>query len=272
MKSATRLAPGERHELLTADGGVQLSALLAAGPEPRGVLLLCHGLTVDSNEHGAFLSVRDRALRRGLAVARYDARAHGASGGTNEELRLDLVRRDADTVMEWIDAQLGTALPVVPVGVSFGGAAAIHVAFTREQRCAGLVLWYAVVDYEWNYGPQSTVGFTHQMRAAHSGADPPWSEMPVLGSKYHIPAEMVAEMPTDPTRERIAALAVPVLSFHGSRDPFVDPTPLRQAAAENPNIDFRTTWGAAHGFLLWRPWVVTRTVAWASERLGPSLA
>jgi pimeloyl-ACP methyl ester carboxylesterase len=261
------LAPGERHEMLEGAGGVELSALLASGPEPRGVMLLCHGLTTDSSEHGAFLEVRDHALRRGLAVARYDARAHGRSGGANEELRLELVRRDADTVMEWVDGLLGADVPVIPVGVSFGGAAAIHVAFTRGQRCAGLVLWYAVVDYEGNYGPRTTVGFTHRMRAAHSSADPPWSAMPVLGSTYHVPAGMLAEMPADPTHERIAALTVPVLSFHGSRDPFVDPTPLERLASDHPNIDFRTAWGAGHGFLLWRPWVVRRTAAWAAQRV-----
>jgi pimeloyl-ACP methyl ester carboxylesterase len=264
LRTRAPLAPGERDEMLATADGVELYALLASVPDPRAVLLLCHGLTTDSSEHGAFPALRDLALRSGVAVARYDARAHGHSGGTNEQLRLELVRRDADTVMAWVDAQLGATVPVIPLGVSFGGAAAVHVAATRDA-CAGLALWYAVVDYQWNYGIDTPVAFTHQMRAGRSDSDPPWSGMPVLGSSYHLPAAMIAEMPADPTRERLASLTVPVLSFHGSRDPFVDPEPLRRLAADHSNIDFRTARGAGHGFLVWRPWVIRRTASWAAQ-------
>jgi pimeloyl-ACP methyl ester carboxylesterase len=264
MSAKRTLAPGEREEMLAAGDGIELRALLAPVADPAAVMLLCHGMTTDSSEHGAFEAVRDRALRSGLAVARYDARAHGRSGGTNEQMRLSLIRSDADTVMAWVDAQLGTDVPVIPLGVSFGGAAATHIAATRD-RCAGLAFWYAVVDYYWNYGPDTSVAFTHQMRAAHSDADPPWSAMPVLGTGYHFPTAILDELPSDPTRDRVGSLAVPVLSYHGSRDPFVDPEPLRRLAAERPNIDFRTAWGAGHGYLLWRPWVIRQTVAWAAR-------
>jgi pimeloyl-ACP methyl ester carboxylesterase len=228
-------------------------------------MVLCHGMTTDASEHGAFEAVRDLALRAGLAVARYDARAHGKSGGTNEQLRMELLRADADSIMAWVDSQLGGDLPTVPLGVSFGGAAAAHIAIGRN-RCAGLAFWYAVVDYESNYGVASEVGFTQQMRAAHSDSDPPWSAMPVLGTGYHFPAAMLEEMPSDPTRDRVASLTFPVLSYYGSRDPFVDTEPLRRLAAEHPNIDFRTAWGAGHGFLLWRWWVIRRTVSWAARQ------
>ena len=39
--------------------------------------------------------------------------------------------------------------------------------------------------------------------------------------------------------------------------------PLKTLAAERANIDVRLAWGAGHGFLLWRPWAIRRTVTWA---------
>jgi pimeloyl-ACP methyl ester carboxylesterase len=242
---------------------VKLYALLASVPDPLGVLVLCHGLTTNRDEHGAFPALRDRALRSGLAVARFDFRAHGRSGGTNEDLRLAGERDDADAVMAWVASELGSALPVIPLGLSFGGAAAVHVA--SHRACAGLALWYAVVDYAWQYGADSPVPFTRIMRAAHSEADPPWADMPVVGTDFHFPSALIAETPDDPTRANLASLTVPVLVWFGSRDPFVGIEPIRELALTHPNIEIRIAYGAAHGFLTWRPWVVKQTVGWAVQ-------
>jgi pimeloyl-ACP methyl ester carboxylesterase len=198
-----------------------------------------------------------------MAVARFDFRGHGASGGSNEMLRLAGARADVEAVLRLVDEQFGPAVPIIPVGLSFGGAAAVHAAATR-QPCAGLVLWYAVVDYEWNYGPDSPVPFTHQMRAAVTDDDPPWSAMPVLGTDWYVPAAVVDEAATDTTFATLCGLSIPVLAYHGSRDPFVDPEPLRRCAQSRSNIELRIARGAGHGFFLWRPWVVRRTVSWAA--------
>jgi pimeloyl-ACP methyl ester carboxylesterase len=122
-----------------------------------------------------------------------------------------------------------------------------------------------VVDYERNFGPRSPVPFTGQMREAKSEDDPPWSEMPLADTGYHLPVELVAEMAGDRTPESLRALSIPVLAYYGGRDKLVDVEPVRQSAAERSNIELRIARGAGHGFLLWRPWVVRRTVAWAAR-------
>jgi pimeloyl-ACP methyl ester carboxylesterase len=255
----------ERSHQVTASDGVELQAWLASPVKPEGVLLLCHGLTTDATEHGQFLALRDRALRAGLAVARFDARGHGQSGGTNEELRLAGARTDVEAALTLIDAELGDAMPMVSLGTSFGGAAAVHAAATRAAT-AGVVLWYAVVDYEWNFGSDSTVPATLLFRAsADPSRDPEWAAMPVVNTSYYFPAALLGELRTDQTPERLAALDVPVLAYYGSRDRFVDASPLRRLALRKPDIDVRTAWGAGHGFLLWRRWIVDRTVKWARK-------
>ena len=41
-----------------------------------------------------------------------------------------------------LDTEIGDSVPMVALGVSFGGAAAIHAA-VRRNHVAGLILWYA---------------------------------------------------------------------------------------------------------------------------------
>jgi uncharacterized protein len=249
------------HQVTTADG-LRLHALVASPPSPTGVFILCHGLTTNCDEHGQFRSLRDRAVRSGFAVVRFDFRAHGASDGSNEDFRLSGLRTDADAIVELVQERFGLGLPVFALGVSFGGAPATHI-MTSPLACAGLAIWYAVVDYQWNYAEDTTVWFTAQMRAARSDTDPSWSGLPVPGTSYHLPAGLLEEVASDPTYSTLRALSQPVLAYYGSRDRLVDVEPMRRLAAERRNVELRIAHGAAHGFILWRPWVVSRTVAWA---------
>lgn len=256
------------HEVATADG-LTLHALVAAPPSPRGVLVLCHGITTNRDEHGQFPALRDSGLRAGFGVVRFDFRAHGRSQGTNEQLTMAGYRADADAIIGLVDEQFDRALPTIPVGISFGGAAAVHMA-NSHRPCAGLVLWYAVVDYRANFGEESPVEFTKMMRAAASDDDPAWAAMPILGTPYYLPQALMDELPDEPTPARLRALGAPLLAYYGSRDKLVAIEPLRRIAAERPDFDLRIAHGAAHGFILWRPWVIKRTVEWASQRVaGP---
>jgi pimeloyl-ACP methyl ester carboxylesterase len=141
----------------------------------------------------------------------------------------------------------------------------VHAASVRSP-CAGLVLWYAVTDYYASYRVDSTVPFTRRMRAAADpGSDPPWAEMPVLGTNWYFPKAMLVETTDDNTPDRLRRLPVPVLAYYGSRDTFVDVTQLRRVAAQRSDVELRIAHGAGHGFLLWRPWVIRQTVAWAAQ-------
>ena len=255
----------ERSHRITAADGIQLQSYVASPRDPRGVMLLCHGLTTDASEHGSFIALRDRALRAGLAVTRFDFRAHGRSGGTNEQLRLAGLRLDVEAALQLIDRELPAGLPIIPLGVSFGGAPATHAAAISD-RATGLVLWYAVIDYDWNFGARSPAEATRLFRAAaNPDRDPSWAAMPVINTNYHFPKDLLAEMKTDSTVDQLRGLAIPVLGYYGSRDKFVDVAPLRALAREKRDIDVRIAWGAGHGYLLWRPWVVGQTVAWAAR-------
>ncbi len=256
------------HTVATADG-IQLRAWLAVPEGDRGsplaTLVLCHGLATDASEHGAFPALRDAALSVGVAVVRFDFRAHGRSGGTNEGLRLAGLRADIEAILSLVDRTIGAQVPIIPLGVSFGGSPAVHAAVTRKP-CAGLILWYAVVDHRWNWAPDAPVRFTQLCRsAADPSRDPPWAQMPVVGTSYFFPKAMISEMAEDTAMIELTALELPVLAYQGGRDKFVGAAPLRWLAGERPNVDLRIVPGAGHGFLLWRPWVIRQTISWAVQ-------
>lgn len=256
--------PGEQTLTIRAADRVPIHTRLTHLDDPTAVLVLCHGLTTDCDEHGAFTALRKAALRAGLAAVRFDFRGHGTSGGSNEGLRLAGLRADVEAVLGLVDEHFGPDVPTIPVGISFAGAAAVHAAQARAP-CAGIALWYAVVDYEWNYGVDSTVPFTRKMRAVAKEGIPRWAEFPILTTTRHFPKEMVAEFKTDSTVETLSRLEMPVLSYHGGRDALVDPEPVRRLAASRGNIDLRILPGAGHGFFLWRPWVIRQTVRWSAD-------
>jgi pimeloyl-ACP methyl ester carboxylesterase len=89
--------------------------------------------------------------------------------------------------------------------------------------------------------------------------------MPILTTSYHFPSGMLAEFESDETVERFSRLTVPVLCYYASRDRFVSLDPVRRLASTRANIDLRVAHGAGHGFFLWRPWIVRRTVSWAAR-------
>jgi pimeloyl-ACP methyl ester carboxylesterase len=100
--------------------------------------------------------------------------------------------------------------------------------------------------------------------------DPPWAALKVGDTGYYLPTGLMDELPDDPTRDTLRSLDVPVLAYHGSRDALVDVAPVRRIAAERPNVKLRIAWGAGHGFWLWRPGVIRRTVQWAARTAPPA--
>lgn len=109
---------------------------LPAG-EPRGVLLICHGLGEHAGRYG---NVVDALLPDGWAVYGLDHRGHGHSGGRRAHL---------DAYADWLAdfaafrAQVASRHPDLPLfllGHSMGGQIALAHALDQPDGLRGLVL------------------------------------------------------------------------------------------------------------------------------------
>ena len=123
---------------LTGAGGVGLywQGRLPAG-EPRGLLLLCHGL----GEHsGRYVTVLDTLVPDGWAVYGLDHRGHGRSRGPRAHVR-DYAHflADYDTFRRTITARHPRLRPFL-LGHSMGGQIALAYALDHQDALAGLVL------------------------------------------------------------------------------------------------------------------------------------
>lgn len=261
------MPPTERSFDLEAADGIGLKAWLASPPSPRGALLCCHGFTSHGTQMGLFLALQRRALSAGLAVARFDFRAHGASQGTQQDLTFAGMCLDAEAVHGLIARELGETFPVIPLGESFGGGPAVHVA-SLADNCPALVLWEPMLDYAGNYAVDSTVPYTQMMRAAAlTQKMPDWAAFPVLGTSYHISNALLAELDGEKTLEQLRAFQRPVVLYQGSHDRMVGPEPARNVAVENPHVRLRIVPRADHGFRGLHWFLVRGTVRWASAAL-----
>jgi fermentation-respiration switch protein FrsA (DUF1100 family) len=118
----------------TAADGTKLHGWYVPHPNPRAVVLYCHG----NGEYVAHLANRLKILhdRIGITVFAWDYRGYGRSAGKPHEVNLIADGREA---LRWLANKTGLdPSDVVLLGRSLGGAVAVALAAEFEVR--GLVL------------------------------------------------------------------------------------------------------------------------------------
>jgi acylglycerol lipase len=246
---------------LTGVGRVELfwQGWLPAG-EPRGVVLLCHGLGEHAGRYG---NVVDALVPAGWAVYGVDHRGHGRSGGRRAHLR-----RYADWLADF-DAFRRTAAarhpgrPVFLLGHSMGGQIALAYALEHQADLAGLVLSAPALAN--NTVPKAAV---RALRALAKVA-PTLRPAGIDASKISKDPAVYAEYRADPLvhhghptlglssaivgqfgvlPERARDLRIPVLMQHGALDVIVDPSGFRrlEAACGSPDLTVRWYEGLWH--------------------------
>jgi alpha-beta hydrolase superfamily lysophospholipase len=133
-----------------------------SGAQARALVLIVHGL----GEHaGRYDHVTRHLVRQRLAVARYDQRGHGRSGGARGALAsTDSLLADLGLVIAHLrQAGVGGGLPLVLLGHSMGGlVAACHAA---EGLTARPAMWWKAVDALVLSSPALDVGMNALQRA-----------------------------------------------------------------------------------------------------------
>lgn len=121
-----------------AADGWRLSGFVAAVANPRGVLILCHGLGEHCRRYDHVVTKLNQA---GWCVYTCDLRGHGQSQGKRGHI---LAWNDYVSDMLGLYAAAESDglshLPWVQFGHSMGGLVAVHTALAQQQRLAGLAL------------------------------------------------------------------------------------------------------------------------------------
>jgi pimeloyl-ACP methyl ester carboxylesterase len=120
--------------LFTSDG-VALAGLHwpSSRHPPVATVVLAHGLAA-RKDHPHIVVLARRLQAKGFEVVSYDARGHGASGGTYTLGHLEHL--DVEAAAEWAT---GRGVPTILVGASLGGVAALRYAGDHPEL-AGVVI------------------------------------------------------------------------------------------------------------------------------------
>ncbi|NNF59214.1 MAG: alpha/beta hydrolase [Rhodothermaceae bacterium] len=241
----------ETGSLLTADGLTLLTRRWWPDTDPKGVVLLVHGI----NEHsGRYAYMASHLMAHDLAVLSYDHRGHGRSEG--ERSYVDAFSQYlADLVLMHREAREQTGgLPIILMGHSLGGLiAAAYVVDVRPPDLAGLVLSSPALQIPADVSPflQRISGVVsriaprlraNKLDRTYLSRDPKVVEAykndPLIdqgGVRARTGHEVLQA--TQHVREHPEAFTMPLYLFHGTADRITDPNGSRWLYAEAPSPD-----------------------------------
>lgn len=242
---------GERVEgRLAGVRGVQLRWQGVLPPEePRGVVLLSHGL----GEHGGrYGHVEDALVPEGWAVYALDHRGHGRSGGRRAHLdHYSDWLADFDAFRHLVVSRHGGA-PLFVLGHSMGGQIALSYALEHGAGLAGIVLSSPALASETATGPARRVLqvlATVLPTARIIGLDTTKiSKDPAVVAAYHADPLVHHGKPTlgvmgalasrfGVLQERARGLDLPLLLQYAGKDALVDPAGSDLLAATSGSSD-----------------------------------
>lgn len=134
-------------DVVIESDGLELPGWWMAAASPRAILVWAHG--GGSNRHSTFfdsLNFYKALVDRGVSVLSFDQRNHGMAPRDTGKISLGLREsRDVAAAIEWAHAHNSEGLPVIVMGVSMGGASAIH-ALADGAEVDALILTDAVLN------------------------------------------------------------------------------------------------------------------------------
>lgn len=231
----------ESFEVSPADQSLKLAGWWIPAPDARATLVFIHG--GGSSRDSDFFKSLDfyRALvDEGVSVAAIDLRNHGESGNDSSGLQFGRTEMyDALAAVHWARNKAATS-PLFLMGISMGGATAIHAAH-HGADIDGLILLDSLLDTDDTF----IRGGTAQSN---------------LPAALFVPSSWAARMffglpsGNDEALEKAARLQLPILLIQDPDDPVTRAVYARELAARNTHVTF---WEAppvdpAHPDIVWK--------------------
>lgn len=238
------LANEEKIFFKTSDG-LRLCGILSKPRNPtNNCIVLCHGITVDKEELGAFTNLAKKLGDAGYNVLRFDFRGHGESFGSSVDMTIKGETEDLEAAVKFLQKKGFREFGIV--AASFGGGPVAFYTAKHQNIVKAIVLWNALIDY------------------ASGAATTPWSKkywgkpafdrvkkygFTEIGSrKFKIGRNLMFEIGTLKPWKELLKLETPVLFVHGDADTHVSCKDSVKYSKLVKNGTLVIIKGAEHGF------------------------
>ena len=206
--------------------------------EPRGVVVIHHGLADHSDRYAGFA---ERLVHAGYAVWSYDMRGHGRSAGARIAIpQIDDLLADLDGFLALVRAGEPNR-PIIVYGHSLGGLAVALYAIERQPAVAGIVLAAPGIAFDTGPLAPAAVRFVAALAPDAPILDTPhrdFSKNPaVVAELDHDPLVHQAKGPAATARGSLDGVArvwahperlvAPLLIVHGRADKVTAPSGSR---------------------------------------------
>lgn len=264
----------EYADITIPSGELQLPGWWIPHSNPRAVLVWAHG--GGSNRHSTFfnsLGFYQALHQRGIAVLTFDQRNHGLAPRDTGQLTFGR-RESLDVIaaLDWLAANTPTDIPVVLMGVSMGGASAIHAIMAVAAPDALILTdallvpvdvlargaWIATGLPSALFLPMAWGAVWFENLAA--GAEAPLA----LAERLTLPT-LYLQSPDDPITRAVHARAL------AAKQPNITLLEAPAVDAGDACIDFKGRWGShASAYLCHPDWTMRVIDQFLSDVLPPA--
>jgi pimeloyl-ACP methyl ester carboxylesterase len=223
----------------TTDDKLKLAGLLIKNKDAVYNVILCHGYRANKESLHDFIDVFHNAN-----IMLFDFRAHGQSEGDLTTIGCheykDVIAA-AEYMQRRIISEEGRKMPLILVGLSMGGAAALKAAAERPGLAQGLIVDSVYADL---------CEVTIQAFSAHSGL-PQYPFLPVM--EYMFEWFSGAQMRHMRPLDFVSRITCPILFIHSCQDEHTSPYDAVRLYASASTSGKSRLWiapKAQHGFLI----------------------
>ena len=126
----------EKNTEIIGKDGIMIPAIFTEGKGQKAVLI-AHGICGDKNEwYDTSARIAEKLLENGISCLRIDFRGHGDSAEPLSAFTPQSQLSDMESAYEWLAGKGFTE--ILPLGISFGGPAAIRLCAQHPETVHGL--------------------------------------------------------------------------------------------------------------------------------------
>ena len=244
--------------------GINLCGILTSSNiEPKGGVILAHGITVEKNEGGFYQRLANLLAKNCLTSLRFDFRGHGDSSGKSSEMTIKGEIDDLWAAITFLRDKKYKKIAIV--GTSFGAGIAVLYTKMRPAAISSLILLCPVLDYKMTFLKPET-------EWAQEWFTPQAISKAKLTGKFNLDGfqlgyELLKEFRRYKPAETLLKLTIPTMIMHGTEDSMVPYSVAQYYGRKYRKGKFVSIKGADHGFKGFEKKVFSEVIKWILENL-----